>query len=78
MRILLFSHLRTAAGRTEIHLSCDDVDTTALWTSLSEACPELARFRSTVRLARNLEFTGPETRFYHPDEVALIPPVSGG
>ena len=34
--------------------------------------------RANTRLARNWEYTDRETRFTDGDEVALIPPVSGG
>lgn len=78
MRILLFAHLRNTVGREEIQVNCDGVDADSLWTKLLETAPSLSRFRQTVRLARNSEFAGPETRFYEADEVALIPPVSGG
>ena len=37
-----------------------------------------AAFRSSVRLARNGEYARPDERFEPNDEVALIPPVSGG
>lgn len=78
MRILLFAHLRGAAGREELHLDCDGVDADTLWARLVEASPALERFRGSIRLARNSEFASPETRFFAGDEVALIPPVSGG
>jgi molybdopterin converting factor subunit 1 len=78
MRILFFAHLRNAVGHDEIRLHCDGVDANTLWTKLIETAPGLARFRNTVRLARNSEFAAPDARFYDADEVALIPPVSGG
>lgn len=78
MKILLFANLRNALGRDELNLHCDGVDTATLWTRLLETAPELVQYRSAVRLARNSEFAGPDTRFYDDDEVALIPPVSGG
>lgn len=40
--------------------------------------PELAQWRELTRFGVNLEFATPETRLQHGDEVALIPPVSGG
>jgi molybdopterin converting factor subunit 1 len=78
MKILLFAHLRKAAGQDTVQLHCDGVDANTLWTKLIEATPALARFRESVRLARNSEFARPDARFYDTDEVALIPPVSGG
>lgn len=78
MKVLFFAHLRKVVGRDEIQLDCDAVDTNTFWSRLTEVAPCLATYRSTVRLARNCEFTDPETRFFMNDEVALIPPVSGG
>lgn len=49
-----------------------------LWQILISARPELEAFRSTTRLARNGEYADANTRFHDTDEVALIPPVSGG
>lgn len=78
MRILFFAHLKTTVGRGELELDCDDVDADELWQRLGALHPELARFRRFVRLARNAEYVGPDARFRAADEVALIPPVSGG
>jgi molybdopterin synthase sulfur carrier subunit len=78
MRVLLFAHLKDVAGASELALDCHNVDAAELWTRLAARCPELTAFRSSVRLARNLEYAAPDTRFYADDEVALIPPVSGG
>jgi molybdopterin converting factor small subunit len=38
----------------------------------------LAEYQARVRLARNGEFVGNDARFTDADEIALIPPVSGG
>lgn len=78
MRILFFAHLKNAVGQAEMDLTCDGVDEEGLWGRLIETHPVLARFRSSVRLARNSEYVGTEARFLDSDEVALIPPVSGG
>ena len=78
MRILFFAHLKSAAGRPEIELPCDNVDANGLWQKLIELHPGLERFRASSRLARNWEYAGPEARFMNSDEVAVIPPVSGG
>ncbi len=78
MRILFFAHLKSATGCAELDLRCDDVDAEGLWRRLGELYPDLLRFRCSVRLARNAEYVGSDARFRDEDEVALIPPVSGG
>lgn len=78
MRILFFAHIKDATGLAQTDLPCGNVDTDGLWQKLIEAHPALSPFRSSVRLAKNSEYTGPEERFSDADEVALIPPVSGG
>jgi molybdopterin converting factor small subunit len=61
-----------------MNLTCGDVATEGLWHQLIAAHPGLERFRGVVRLAKNWEYVGPDARFSDIDEVALIPPVSGG
>lgn len=78
MRILFFAHLKNVTGCQEIELSCGVVDTDGLWRNLTRAHPGLAPYRGSVRLARNSEYVGPDASFTDADEVALIPPVSGG
>jgi molybdopterin converting factor subunit 1 len=79
MRILFFAHLKTVTGQAEMHWPISDsVDADGLWQQLLATWPELARIRGSVRLACNGEYVGAAARFRDPDEVALIPPVSGG
>ena len=79
MRVLLFAHLRNVAGRAEFDLKLEQpVDMDGLWHHLRTVHPELEPFRSSVRLALNSEYVGRDARFADADEVALIPPVSGG
>jgi len=78
MRLLFFAHLQDAAGCAEMALPGDNLDADALWRAVIAARPALAPFRSSVRLAKNSEYASPDARFYEADEVALIPPVSGG
>ena len=78
MRVLFFAHLKDVTHCAEMVLSCAETDAEGLWRRLLEAHPGLERHRSTVRLARNMEYVGPDARFQDTDEVALIPPVSGG
>ena len=79
MRVLFFAQLKDATG-------CDSIDIAAapplnaeeLWAELLRRFPALAAHRKSVRLARNSEYAAPDARFTDADEVALIPPVSGG
>ena len=79
MRILFFAHLKDATGQSETELALgESVDADGLWRKLLAAYPALERFRSSVRLARNSEYARADAIFADADEVALIPPVSGG
>jgi len=79
MRVLFFAHLKDVTGcaETELRLAAP-ADANELWRQLARRFPELAGFRSSVRLARNCEYVGTDGRFADADEVGLIPPVSGG
>ena len=79
MRVLLFAHLKDATGVAELEMNISDgLDADGFWRALIAAQPGLAKFRPTTRLARNGEYADAQTRFADGDEVALIPPVSGG
>ncbi len=79
MRVLLFAHLKDATGVAELELRIpESLDADGLWRTLIAAQPALEKFRPTTRLARNGEYADAQTRFTDTDEVALIPPVSGG
>jgi molybdopterin converting factor subunit 1 len=49
-----------------------------LYAALQQRIPQLQQFRHAVALAVNYEYSGTERRLHEGDEVALIPPVSGG
>lgn len=49
-----------------------------LWNDLQATWPALSRYTSHVRLAVNQQFCNFETELHNGDEVAFIPPVSGG
>ena len=78
MRILFFAPVRQATGCASVELSPGEVDANGLWQALIAAHPQLAEHRQTVRLARNGRFASAGEHFVDSDEVALIPPVSGG
>jgi len=49
-----------------------------LWDRLEEEFPAIGRIRDSARFARNFEYATGDTLFQDSDEVAVIPPVSGG
>ncbi len=79
MRFLLFAQVKDAVGAAGLDLQISgSPDAAELWRTLIAAEPKLAAFQSSTRLARNGEYADAKTIFSDNDEVALIPPVSGG
>ena len=50
----------------------------ALWDELRREHPSLGEFRGAVAFAVNQEYVDSKTTVHDNDEVAFIPPVSGG
>ncbi len=79
VRVKLFAQLRDRAGESE--LTCD-VPATAtvadVWTALVTRHPALAPFASSVSCAVNATYAKTRTQVQDGDEVAFLPPVSGG
>jgi molybdopterin converting factor subunit 1 len=79
VRILFFGPTRAQAGIDRGELECTkEISTATLWSLLLEKHPALVSLRPTIRLARNGEFLREEETVRPGDEIALIPPVSGG
>lgn len=79
MRALFFSQIRDVAGITELEVNISDLSgLDDVWQALIKLRPALAEFQPSTRLARNGEYADNKTIFCNSDEVALIPPVSGG
>lgn len=79
IRIRLFAMQRELAGTRELAVELAAGATVeAAWTALVARHPALAPGRSAVRFAVNGEYAGPESILADGDEVAMIPPVSGG
>jgi molybdopterin converting factor subunit 1 len=77
--IRLFARLREAAGRDLF--TCDvpaGASVGDVWRRLAETYPALAPFGSSVSCAVNADFARPGARVHDGDEVAFLPPVSGG
>jgi molybdopterin synthase catalytic subunit len=79
IRVRLFAMQRELAGTREVPLELADGATVAdAWDGLVAAYPVLAPGRDAVRYARNGAYADPDTPLAEGDEVAMIPPVSGG
>jgi molybdopterin converting factor subunit 1 len=79
VRIRLFAMQREAAGTKEIRIDLPESATVDdAWTALVARCPVLAPGRPTLRFAVNGAYADPATILADGDEVACIPPVSGG
>ena len=79
MHILFFAQLRDATGSSKTDWTdAGPLNTGQLWERLLREFPALASHRSCVRLARNGAYVTDDELFQPGDEVALIPPVSGG
>jgi molybdopterin converting factor subunit 1 len=79
MKIRFFAQLRqfTGVDAAEIEIS-QPVGAGALWSLLDAEFPGIRALESSTRLARNHEYAPAGALFSDDDEVALIPPVSGG
>lgn len=79
MKILFFAQLKDATGCSEVDWQNTGVlDSEQLWARLLREFPKLEGHRPCVRLARNGAYANADEWFEPGDEVALIPPVSGG
>jgi molybdopterin converting factor subunit 1 len=79
VRVRLFAMQREIAGAREVHLDLPpEASIEDAWAALVERFPQLGPGRSAVRFARNGAYAAAETTLADGDEVAMIPPVSGG
>jgi MoaD family protein len=79
VRVRLFAMQREIAGTRDVELGLgDDATVEDAWNALVTLYPRLGPGRTSVRFARNGAYTAAETTLADGDEVAMIPPVSGG
>ena len=79
LKVLFFASCREAAGRREVDLELDGPLTVAgLLDTLCRDHPSLKGLSGTLQVAVNAEYASRDARLGDGDEVALIPPVSGG
>jgi molybdopterin converting factor subunit 1 len=79
IRVRLFAMQREAAGTRELSLSVRSPATIDdAWSAAVAEVPALAAGRSSLRFAVNGAYADPTTALSDGDEIACIPPVSGG
>jgi len=79
IRVRLFARQREIAGTREVALELPAGATVQdAWAAVAALHPALADGRAYVRFARNGVYTAADTGLEDDDEVACIPPVSGG
>jgi molybdopterin converting factor subunit 1 len=77
--IRYFAGHRDIVGRVEERIELSEGATVGmLWGLLVERYPRLGGYSGKLLYAVNQEFSTLETKLRDGDEVALIPPVSGG
>ena len=79
VRVLFFGILKDIVGRSEENIEVSANTTLAsLFERYSSSYETLRDKRSSILFARNREFSTPDTILSDNDEVAFLPPVSGG
>jgi molybdopterin converting factor subunit 1 len=77
--VLFFGRLKEIVGDPEHSLEiAEGASLEDLFSRCAARYPELARYRSSLVATRNREFTSWNTSLHAGDEVAFLPPVSGG
>ncbi|UCE85386.1 MAG: molybdenum cofactor biosynthesis protein MoaE [Deltaproteobacteria bacterium] len=79
VRVKLFGSVREATGRKELEVSLPEGARVAeLRALLGRDHPIFERYGDRLRVSVNLEFAGEDRALADGDEVAFLPPVSGG
>ncbi len=79
IRLKLFSLAKDLAGFDEKSLELpSDSPSEAVFTFLAKQNPQFQRWKSSMRIAVNMNYVDGSHRLQEGDEVAVIPPVSGG
>jgi molybdopterin converting factor subunit 1 len=79
VKVLFFGRLKEIVGRSEESVEITDgASIEQLFAAFTRQHPELAPFRASLVASRNQEFAAWSTPLHAGDEVAFLPPVSGG
>jgi molybdopterin converting factor subunit 1 len=77
--VRLFARLREFAGAGELVRDVTaDASVSDIWRALEAEFPAMAPYARSVSAAVNAEYARMDARVSEGDEVAFLPPVSGG
>ena len=77
--VRLFARLREIAGTGELERDIEDGSTArAVWAGLTTDFPALGDYTAVISCAVNEEYARFEQPVENGDEIAFLPPVSGG
>jgi len=79
VNVRLFARLRDLAGTGELVQEVSSPATVAsVWSLLVDRMPELRDYERTMSVAVNADYSRMSAAVHDGDEVAFLPPVSGG
>ncbi len=79
VRVVYFGVLREMAGREQEAVELSEPSRLAeLYSQLQQRIPGLSKFGGSIALSINYEYASLDAPLHEGDEVALLPPVSGG
>ncbi len=79
VKVRYLGMLREIAGRDDESVEMPEgAPLGDLYAALQQRMPQLQNFRQAIALAVNYEYSDAKTQLRDGDEIALIPPVSGG
>ena len=77
--VRLFARLRELAGASELRREVPEGSTALdVWNGLSREFPPLAEYTKAISVAVNEDYARLSSSVRDGDEVAFLPPVSGG
>ncbi len=78
IKVRLFGAAADRAGTREVEVESEATTLDGLWPVLAEKYPGLEPMRETLAFAVNEEYARGDALVEPGDEVAVLPPVSGG
>lgn len=79
VRVLFFGVLKDLAGHSSEDAEfAADTDLRAVLDRYAALSPAIGKMAASIVVARNRQFAEPATKIAEGDEIALLPPVSGG